>query len=55
MRVQAIEATLHRKGTATSAELACQFKRAQSAYVAEILETLATMGHARQQAGRFTR
>ena len=54
-RVQAVEAALHRNGTATPAELAGQFKRAQPADVAEILETLVTMGRARQQGGKFSR
>jgi hypothetical protein len=54
-RVQAVEAALHRNGTATPAELAGQFKRAQTADVAEILETLVTMGRARQQGGKFSR
>ena len=54
-RVQAVEAALHRNGTATPAELAGQFKRAQPADVAEILETLVTMGRARQQDGKFSR
>jgi len=54
-RVQAVEAALHRIGTATPAELAKQFKRAKPADVAEILETLVTMGRARQQAGKFSR
>lgn len=54
-RVQAVEAALHRHGTATPAELAGQFKRAQPADVAEILETLVTMGRARQQGEKFSR
>jgi hypothetical protein len=54
-RVQAVEAALHRNGTATPSELAAQFKRAKPADVAEILETLVTMGRARQQAGKFSR
>jgi hypothetical protein len=54
-RVQVVEAALHRHGTATPAELASQFKRAQPADVAEILETLLTMGRARQKGGRFSR
>jgi hypothetical protein len=54
-RVQAVEAALHRNGTATPAELARQFKRAQPADVTEILETLVTMGRARQQDGKFSR
>ena len=37
------------------AELAAQFKRAQPADVAEILETLVAMGRARQQGEKFTR
>jgi hypothetical protein len=54
-RVQAVETALHRNGTATPAELAKQFKRAKPAAVAEILETLVTMGRARQHAGKFSR
>ena len=54
-RVQVVEAALHRHGTATPAELAAQFSRAKPADVAEILETLVTMGRARQQSGKFTR
>jgi hypothetical protein len=54
-RVQVVEAALHRHGSATPAELAGQFKRAKPADVAEILETLVTMGRARQQAGKFSR
>ena len=54
-RVQAVEAALHRNGTATPAELAGQFKRANAADVAEILETLVSVGRARQHAGKFTR
>ena len=54
-RVQVVEAALHRAGTATPAELAKQFKRAKPAAVAEILETLVSMGRARQQAGQFSR
>ena len=54
-RVQVVEAALHRHGTVTPAELAEQFKRAKTADVAEILETLVTMGRARQQGGKFSR
>jgi len=54
-RVQVVEAALHRHGTATPAELAGQFKRAQPADVAEILETLVTIGRARRQSGKFSR
>ena len=54
-RVQVVEAALHRHGTATPAELADQFKRAKPADVAEILETLVSMGRARQQGGKFSR
>jgi hypothetical protein len=39
----------------TPAELAQQFKRAKPADVAEILETLVTMGRARLQAGKFSK
>jgi hypothetical protein len=54
-RVQVVEAALHRQGTATPSELAGQFKRAKPADVAEILETLVTMGRARQQGEKFSR
>ena len=54
-RVQVVEAALHRNGTATPAELAAQIKRAQPADVAEILETLVTMGRAREKNGKFSR
>lgn len=54
-RVQVVEAVLHRVGTATPAELAAQIKRAKPADVAEILETLVTMGRAREQNGKFSR
>ena len=40
---------------ATPADLASQFKRAQPADVAEILETLVTLGRARKQGGKFSR
>ena len=54
-RVQVVEAALHHNGTATPAELAAKFKRAKPADVAEILETLVTMGRARQKGGKFSR
>ncbi len=54
-RVQVVEAVLHRVGTATPAELAAQIKRAKPADVAEILETLVTMGRAREKTGKFSR
>ncbi len=54
-RVQVVEAVLHRIGTATPAELAVQIKRAKPADVAEILETLVTMGRAREKNGKFSR
>jgi len=41
--------------SATPGDLAKQFKRAQPTAVAEILETLATLGRARKQNGKFTR
>jgi len=53
--VQVVEAALHRNGTATPAELAEQFSRAKPADVAEILETLVTLGRARHQSGKFSR
>jgi hypothetical protein len=55
-RVQLVEAALHHFGAAaTPADLAQQFKRAQSRDVAEILETLVTLGRARKQAEKFSR
>ncbi len=54
-RVQAVEAALHRTGTASAAELATQFKRAKPAEITEILETLVTMGRAREKGGKFSR
>jgi len=54
-RVPAVEAALHQNGAATPAELAERFKHAKPADVAEILETLVTMGRARQQSGKFSR
>ena len=55
-RVQLVEAALHHFGApATPGDLAKQFKRAKPADVAEILETLATLGRARKQNGKFTR
>ena len=54
-RVQVVEAALHQNGTVTPAELAEQFKRAKSSDVVEILETLVTMGRARQKGGKFSR
>ncbi len=53
-RVQAVETALHAVGDPiTPAELAKQFKRAQAAAVLEILQTLVTLGRARQHGGRF--
>jgi hypothetical protein len=55
-RVQLVETALHHFGApATPGDLAKRFKRAQPAAVAEILETLATLGRARKQGGKFTR
>ncbi|MEI6197232.1 MAG: type IIL restriction-modification enzyme MmeI, partial [Verrucomicrobiota bacterium] len=55
-RVQRVESALHHFGApATPAELAKQFKRARPADVAEILETLVTLGRARKQGGKFSR
>ena len=55
-RVQLVETALHHFGApATPDELAKQFQRAKPAAVAEILETLATLGRARKQNGKFTR
>jgi hypothetical protein len=55
-RVQAVEAALHHLGAAaTPGDLAKLFKRAEPADVAEILETLVTLGRARKQGGKFSR
>ena len=55
-RVKAVETALHASGApTTSAELAKQFKRAKPADVAEILETLVTVGRAHRKGNQFTR
>ena len=55
-RVKAVETVLHRSGSpVTATELARQFKRAKPENVAEILETLVTLGRARKQGKQFTR
>ena len=54
-RMHVVEAALHRPGMATPAKLAGQSKRAKPADVAEILETLVTMGRAHQQGGKLSR
>ncbi|HZM03688.1 MAG TPA: DNA methyltransferase [Candidatus Saccharimonadales bacterium] len=55
-RVKATESALHHfGGPVTPSELAKQFKRAKPADVAEILETLVTLGRARNHAGQFSR
>ncbi|HEY5043605.1 MAG TPA: DNA methyltransferase [Verrucomicrobiae bacterium] len=55
-RVQAVEAALHHFGAAaTPGDLAKLFKRAEPADVAEILETLVTLGRARKQGGKYSR
>jgi single-stranded DNA-specific DHH superfamily exonuclease len=55
-RVQAVEAALHSAGKpVAAAELAKQFKRAQPEHVAEILETLVTLGRAHAKGGKFAR
>nr|MBP9902478.1 class I SAM-dependent DNA methyltransferase [Verrucomicrobiota bacterium] len=55
-RVQAVEAALHRAGKpVAAAELAKQFKRARPENVAEILETLVTLGRAHPKGNQFTR
>jgi hypothetical protein len=55
-RVKVTESALHQFGAPiTPAELAKQFKRAKAAAMAEILETLLTLGRARKQAGKFSR
>ena len=50
-----IEAFTFRWSIATPAELAQQFQRAKPETVAEILETLATVGHSHLQGNKFTR
>ena len=48
-RVQVVEAALHRSGDAvTPAEMAKQFSRAKTEAIAEILQTLVTLGRARK-------
>ena len=55
-RVRAVETALHHFGApATPADLAKQFKRAQPADMAEILETLVTLGRARKRGGKYSR
>jgi hypothetical protein len=55
-RVQVVEAALHAIGTAAlPQDLAQQFARAKPADVAEILETLVTLGRARQSGNKFSR
>jgi hypothetical protein len=55
-RVRVVETPLHAAGaSATPADLAKQFLRAKTANVAEILETLVTMGRARHQGGKYSR
>ena len=55
-RVQAVETALHHFGAAaTPGDLAKLFKRAEPADVAEILETLVTLGRARKQGEIFSR
>lgn len=55
-RVKAVETALHAVGVPTTpAELAKQFKRAKPADVAEILETLVTVGRAHRKGNQFTR
>jgi hypothetical protein len=55
-RVRLAEAALHHFGApATPDELAKMFKRAKSDDVAEILETLVTLGRARKHDGKFSR
>ena len=55
-RVKAAEAGLHHYGApVTPGELAKMFKRAKPAAVAEILETLVTLGRAREFSGKFSR
>ena len=54
-RVRAAEAGLHHYGApVTPGELAKMFKRAKPAAVAEILETLVTLGRARKHGEKFS-
>lgn len=55
-RVQEVETALHGAAAAvTAADLARQFARAKPADVAEILDTLVTLGRARKQGELFTK
>ncbi len=55
-RVRVVEAALHAVGVSVApAELAKQFKRANPAAVAEILQTLVTLGRAHRKGNQFTR
>jgi hypothetical protein len=55
-RVKAVETALHSIGVPTTpAELARQFKRAKPEQMAEILETLVTLGRAHRKGNQFTR
>lgn len=55
-RVRAVETALHSHGSPVGPdELADEFARAKSASVAEILETLVTMGRARRRGAKFIR
>jgi hypothetical protein len=55
-RVQSVEKALHAAGApATAEELARFFARARPEAIAEILQTLATLGRARKQGRQFTR
>jgi hypothetical protein len=55
-RVRAVETALHATpGPVTPKALAATFHRAQPEAIAEILETLVTLGRARQQGGQFMR
>ena len=55
-RVRAVETALHAApGPVTPEALAATFLRAQPEAIAEILETLVTLGRARQQGGQFMR
>jgi hypothetical protein len=55
-RVQAVETALHAVGDPiTPTELTKQFERVQAAAVLEILQTLVTLGRARQHGGKYGR
>lgn len=54
-RVRSVESALHAAAPVTPEELAKQFSRAKPGDVAEILETLVTVGRARLRDGKYSR